>query len=245
MPTGGIIEVQGENLVLEAKSSLPLNAGKYVKISVQDHGIGIQEEYLTSIFDPYFTTKQMGSGLGMATAYSIVKHHKGHIGVESKFGKGSIFQVYLPAADQEVIEPTIDEGTVINGQGKILVMDDEAMVQELLDNMLGRLGYKVIFARNGLEALDLFSQAHESGGGFDAVILDLTIPGGMGGKAAMEKFLKIDPEVRAIVSSGYSEAPIMADYAKYGFKGVIAKPYKISQLSKVLHEIIGKKRCHA
>jgi two-component system cell cycle sensor histidine kinase/response regulator CckA len=240
MPTGGIIEVRGEDLEVEAESSLPLDPGKYVKISVKDHGIGIPDEYLPRIFDPYFTTKQTGSGLGMATAYSIVKHHKGHIGVESRLGEGSVFQVYLPADEQEMIEPPIDERTLIAGRGKILVMDDEEMVRELLDNMLGHLGYKAIFARHGFEALDLFSKAQDSGEGFDAAILDLTIPGGMGGKAAMEKLLKIDPQVKVIASSGYSEDPIMAEFAKYGFSGVIAKPYKISELSKVLHEIIGK-----
>jgi two-component system cell cycle sensor histidine kinase/response regulator CckA len=240
MPTGGIIEMRGENLVVEAKNSLPLDTGKYVKISVQDHGTGIPEEYLPRIFDPYFTTKQTGSGLGMATAYSIIKHHKGHIGVESKLGEGSIFQVYLPAGDQEIIEPPIDERTVLKGHGKILVMDDEEMVRELLDNMLGHLGYKVIFAKHGFEALDLFSLAQDSGEGFDALILDLTIPGGMGGKATLEKLLKIDPQIKAIASSGYSEDPIMAEFARYGFSGVIAKPYEISKLSKVLHEIIGK-----
>jgi two-component system cell cycle sensor histidine kinase/response regulator CckA len=240
MPTGGIIVVKGENLVVEANSSLPLDSGKYVKISVKDCGVGIPEEYFTRIFDPYFTTKQTGSGLGLATAYSIVKHHRGHIGVESKLREGTIFQVYLPAAEQEIIEPPIDERTVIKGQGKILVMDDEEMVRELLGNMLAQLEYEVTFAKHGFEALDLFSSAQEFGEGFDALILDLTIPGGMGGIAAMEKFLKIDPQVKAIASSGYSEHPIMAEFARYGFSGVLAKPYKISQLSKVLHEVIGK-----
>ena len=129
---------------------------------------------------------------------------------------------------------------MIKGRGKILVMDDEQMVRELLGNMLAQLGYEVTFAKHGFEALDLFSSAQEFGGGFDALILDLTIPGGMGGIAAMEKFLKIDPQVKAIASSGYSEHPIMAEFAMYGFSGVLAKPYKISQLSKVLHEIISK-----
>ena len=240
MPIGGIIEVRGENLVVEANSSLPLDPGKYVNISVQDYGIGIPAEYLARIFDPYFTTKQTGSGLGLATAYSIVQHHKGHIGVKSKLGAGSIFQVYLTAAEQKTSEPLAEERTVLKGQGKILVMDDEEMVRELLGNMLEQLGYKVIFAKHGFEALDLFSSEQDFGEGFDAVILDLTIPGGMGGKAAMEKLLKIDPQVKAIVSSGYSEDPIMAEFARYGFSGVIAKPYKVSQLSKLLHEIIGK-----
>jgi signal transduction histidine kinase len=240
MPSGGIIVVQGENLVVEAQNSLPLDSGKYVKISFQDCGVGIPEEYFARIFDPYFTTKQSGSGLGLATAYSIVKHHKGHIEVKSRLGEGSVFQVYLPAAEQEVIESPIDERTVIKGQGKILVMDDDEMVRDLLANMLDQLGYEVTLAQNGFEALDLFSSAREFGEGFDVLILDLTIPGGMGGITVMEKLLKTDPQVKAIASSGYSEHPIMAEFAVYGFSGVLAKPYKISQLSKVLHEIIVK-----
>jgi two-component system, cell cycle sensor histidine kinase and response regulator CckA len=238
MPTGGIIEIQAQNLVVEAKSNLPLNAGKYVKISVQDHGVGIPEEYLPRIFDPYFTTKQTGSGLGLATAYSIVKQHNGHIGVESRLRKGAIFQIYLPAVEQGIIELPIDERTVIKGQGKILVMDDEEMVREVLNNMLSHLGYEAVFAKDGVEALDIFSKAQNPGERFDALILDLTVPGGMGGKAVMEELVKIDPKIKAIVCSGYSEDPIMSEFASYGFSGVIAKPYKISQLSEVLREMI-------
>ena len=240
MPTGGILEIQAQNLVVEAKTSLPLEAGKYIQISFQDQGVGIPEGYLARIFDPYFTTKQKGSGLGLATAYSIVKNHKGHIEVTSEIGKGTIFQVYLPAAELGIIEPPNAEMTVIKGQGKILVMDDEEMVREVLDNMLSHLGYEAVFAKDGVEALDTFTKAQKSAKKFDALILDLTVPGGMGGKAVMEELLKIDPQIKVIVCSGYSEDPIMSEFARYGFSGVIAKPYKISQLSKVLHEIIGQ-----
>jgi PAS domain S-box-containing protein len=238
MPTGGVITVQGENLVVEAGSDLPLDPGKYVKISIQDQGLGIPAEYLPRIFDPYFTTKQMGSGLGLATAYSIIKAHQGHIAVESTLGKGTIFQVYLPAAEQKIIEQTKVDKELIKGDAKILVMDDEEMVQEIIGKMLGHLGYQAIFAGDGEEAIELFTRAQQSGTAFDAVILDLTVPGGMGGKAAMEKLRQIDPQVNAIVSSGYSDDPVMAEFARYGFSGVIAKPYRITELSKVLNKVL-------
>jgi CheY-like chemotaxis protein len=239
MPTGGVITIQGENLVVEAGNDLPLDPGKYVKISIQDQGLGIPAEYLPRIFDPYFTTKQMGSGLGLATSYSIIKAHQGHIAVESTLGKGTIFQVYLPAAEDQIVEQKKVDKEVIKGGGKILVMDDEEMVQEIIGKMLGHLGHKVMFAGDGKEAIQLFSRAQESGQAFDAVILDLTVPGGMGGQEAIEKLRQIDPQVNAIVSSGYSEDPIMAEFARYGFSGVIAKPYRISELGKVLNKVLG------
>jgi PAS domain S-box-containing protein len=240
MPAGGMIKIQGENLVVESGGDLPLNPGKYVKISIQDQGLGIPAESLPRIFDPYFTTKQTGSGLGLATAGSIIKAHQGHIAVESTLGAGTVFQVYLPAAEEKISElPKGDQG-VIRGAGKILVMDDEELVRKIIGKMLGHLGYEARFAKDGDEAVKLFTQARQSGTAFDAVILDLTVPGGMGGKAALDKLLHLDPQVKAIVSSGYSEDAIMAEYAQHGFSGVIAKPYRIAELSVLLHKVIGK-----
>jgi signal transduction histidine kinase/ActR/RegA family two-component response regulator len=239
MPAGGTLEIHGENLELKTRGNPILNPGRYVKISFQDQGMGIPEEYLPKIFDPYFTTKQSGSGLGLATAYSIIKNHQGHLGVESCLGKGTVFQVYLPASEHVFTAPPADEGEVQKGQGKILVMDDEEIVRKLLGDALGFLGYQVSFAGDGAEALELFIKAQESGKAFDAVILDLTVPAGMGGKETIGKLLEIDPHVKAIVSSGYSEDPIMSEFKKYGFAGVIAKPYKVSELSRVLHAITG------
>ena len=243
MPTGGTIKVQGENLVVEAGSDLPLAPGRYVKISVEDQGVGMPADYLTKIFAPYFTTKQKGSGLGLATAYSIVKNHQGHIAVASKLGAGTIFQVYLPASVKKMLPQPEEDRGLFSGKGKILVMDDEEMVRQVLDKMLSHLGYGAEFARDGDEALALFTQAQESGRGFAAVILDLTVPGGLGGKETMEQLLKIAPGVKAIVSSGYSEDPIMAKFEKYGFRGMIAKPFNVTELSKILHQVILGESC--
>jgi CheY-like chemotaxis protein len=240
MPTGGTIKVQGENLVVKAQSDLPLDAGKYVKISIQDQGVGIPADHLANIFDPYFTTKQTGSGLGLATAYSVVNSHHGHISVESTLGVGTTFHVYLPAVDQKITSLQGKEIEVLVGKGKILVMDDEEMVREVLGRVLARLGYEAEFARDGGEAIEMFVQAQGSGQAFAAVILDITVPGGMGGKETMARLLEIDPRVKAVVSSGYSDDPIMAEFAKYGFSGVIAKPYRISELSRELNKVISK-----
>jgi len=240
MPQGGTIEITGENIKVGNHGRLPLETGNYVKVSIKDKGTGIPEKYLQKIFDPYFTTKQQGSGLGLATAYSIVNNHHGQISAESKLGEGSTFHVYLPASDQKIMQQPKEITELLSGKGKILVMDDEAMVREVLGMMLLTLGYEAKFAEDGVEAIELFSQAQGSADPFAAAILDLTVPGGMGGKEAMERFLEIDPQVKAIVSSGYFDDPIMADFQKYGFAGVIAKPYKVAELGKVLNQVLTK-----
>ncbi|MGA7578084.1 MAG: PAS domain S-box protein [Desulfobaccales bacterium] len=240
MPQGGTIEITGENIKVGKDGRLPLQAGNYVKVSIKDQGIGIPEKNLQKIFDPYFTTKQQGSGLGLATAYSVVKNHHGHISAESGLAEGSTFQVYLPASNGKVKRPPQESTELLSGKGKILVMDDEAMVREVLGMMLLALGYEAQFAKDGVEAIALFSQAQGSADPFTAIILDLTVPGGMGGKEAMERLLKIDPQVKAIVSSGYFDDPIMADFQKYGFAGVIAKPYKVAELGKTLNKVLTK-----
>ena len=240
MPAGGMIKIQAENLVVGSGGDLPLNPGKYVKISIQDQGLGIPAESLPRIFDPYFTTKQTGSGLGLATACSIVKAHQGHIAVESTLGAGTVFQVYLPAAEEKISElPKGDQG-VIRGAGKILVMDDEELVRKIIGKMLGHLGYEARFAEDGDEAVKLFTQAQQSGTAFDAVILDLTVPGGMGGKAALEKLMRLDPQVKAIVSSGYSDEAVMANYKDYGFTAVLPKPYRYEDLADTLARLLKK-----
>jgi PAS domain S-box-containing protein len=241
MPTGGLIKIRGENLEVATASELPLEIGRYVKISIQDEGIGISAELLPRIFEPYFTTKQQGSGLGLATSYSIIKNHHGHISVESELGIGTTFNVYLPASDRQVIQQPKEDRELLAGKGKILVMDDDAMVRRVLGKMLIALGYEVQFALDGGEAIELFTEAQDASDPLAAVILDLTVSGGMGGKETMARLLKIDPQVTAIVSSGYSDDPIMADFQKYGFTAVIVKPYKTSELGKVLKEAISKK----
>ncbi|MDQ1328612.1 MAG: hypothetical protein QG641_1897, partial [Candidatus Poribacteria bacterium] len=242
MPEGGMINVQAENVILEEKNTLILNGGKYIRITIGDQGIGIPEENLKRIFDPYFTTKQKGNGLGLAIVYSIVRKHNGQIIVESQLGIGTMFQIYLPAflADiqirKEEKEESIDK--FVFGKGKILVMDDEENIRYLAYEMLSNMGYEVISAISGFEAMELYRNAIESECPFDAVIMDLTIPGGLGGKETLKKIAEIDPDVKAIVSSGYSDDPVMSDFHKYGFKDFIAKPYKTSELSEVVHRVI-------
>ncbi len=240
MPAGGKIKVRAENLTLGAESEFPLSAGRYIKISVQDQGMGIPAEYLPRIFDPYFTTKHKGSGLGLASVFAIINNHHGHIAVESKPGVGTTFTIYLPAVERQMTTPPEIDSELLVGKGKILVMDDEEMVRDLLEEMLDVLGYEAEFAIDGGEAVEMFVQAQASGQAFAAVILDLTVPGGMGGKETMARLREIDPRVKALVSSGYSNDTIMAEFQKYGFSGVIAKPYQVSELSKTLHDVIMK-----
>jgi PAS domain S-box-containing protein len=241
MPTGGTIEVWAENFTVGTQSDLPLSAGRYIKISVRDQGIGIPAEHLPRIFDPYFTTKHKGSGLGLASAFAIIKKHHGHIAVESKPAVGTTFTIYLPAVERQITPRPEEDRDLLVGTGKILLMDDEEMVRDVVGRMLARLGYEAEFAGDGGEAIAKFVQAQGSGQAFAGVILDLTVPGAMGGKETLAKLLEIDPQINAIVSSGYSDDPIMANFQKYGFSGVIAKPYKILELGKILHEVIMKK----
>jgi len=241
MPSGGGIKIEARNIAIENGSDLLLPSGKYVKMTITDQGVGIPSKYLDKIFDPYFTTKQKGSGLGLATAYSIIKNHSGYTKVASQLGVGTTFEIYLPAKDEEPPASLEEPVTPLIGKGKVLVMDDDEKVREVLGRMLSRLGYEADSASDGSQAIEKFVRAKESGQVFAAVILDLTVPGGMGGKETMENLLKIDPQVKAIVSSGYSDDPVMADFQKYGFSGVIAKPYRISELGKILHEVVMRK----
>lgn len=238
MPEGGIIQVSCENVTVRSEDALPLKPGKFVMISIKDQGPGIPSEYLDRIFDPYFTTKPKGSGLGLANCYSIVKNHRGRITVESHLGVGTTFRIYLPASGKRLVATSGLEETVPAGQGRILVMDDEELVRDTLGEMLAHIGYGVEFAQEGGEAIEMFTRAREAGQPFDAVITDLTVPGGMGGKEAVRRLMKIDPKVKVIVSSGYSEDMVMAKYREYGFCGIIAKPYKIQELSAVLRQLV-------
>ena len=239
MPDGGTVEISVRNFTVEEPSGLPLEKGNYVKISVRDHGHGIREEILPKIFDPYFTTKQTGSGLGLAVSYSIVKNHGGHIEVESEEGAGTTFNIYLPASEKQSLMKMHKSETIEYRSGRILVMDDQEIVLDVAGEILRDLGYEIELCRDGAEALRLFTRAKESGCPFDAVIMDLTIPGGMGGKETIRKLLEIDPDIKAIVSSGYSNDPIMARFMEYGFKEVMAKPYTIADVSKKLRKVLG------
>jgi len=237
MPNGGQIKVCLKNSTINKKHVLPLKEGNYVKISIEDFGIGIPDDIIPRIFDPYFTTKNEGSGLGLATSYSIVKKHDGHITVESKPGQGSIFYIFLPASLEEISLKKDKNEIILQGKGKILIMDDERVVRKIAGQMLKHLGYNFDFAKDGMEAIELYKKAKKSKQPFDVVIIDLTIPGGMGGKETIENLLKIEPKIKAVVSSGYSNDQIMADFNKFGFCGYITKPYNIKELSRILYAI--------
>jgi PAS domain S-box-containing protein len=238
MPEGGIITVRSENITGEARGTLSLEDGDYIKISIEDRGIGISEEYIPKIFDPYFTTKAKGSGLGLATTYSIIKGHGGYITVDSKFGVGTTFHIYLPASKEKILPRKEREERLIVGKGKVLMMDDDGLVREGARRMLNYIGYGVEFAIDGAQAIELYRRAKESEQPFAAVIMDLTVPGCMGGKEAIRKLHEIDPKVKAVVSSGYSDDPVIIDFKQYGFSAVLAKPYEIQELSKTLHTVI-------
>jgi CheY-like chemotaxis protein len=238
MPEGGTVRVSCENVALGGDSGVPLPPGDYVKISVMDGGIGIPREHFEKIFDPYFTTKQKGRGLGLATSYSIIKRHGGHITVESELGIGTTFSVYLPVSRQVPPQETVDETMIPRGVARILVMDDEEIIRDVAGRILEKLGYEVECVCNGAEAIAAYARARSKGRPFDAVIMDLTVPGGMGGKETLPKLQEIDPEVKAIVSSGYSSDPIMAEFRKYGFRGVVSKPYTIKKLGETVQSVI-------
>jgi PAS domain S-box-containing protein len=238
MPEGGVIKVRAENVLAEETGSLGLKPGKYIKLSIQDRGIGISEKNLSKIFDPYFSTKQKGSGLGLATAYSIIKNHDGDIRVESELGIGTTFYIYLPASEKHMVPMEEKQERLVAGKGKILIMDDEEMVRSVVSKMLKSIGYEICTATDGAEAIELYKKAAESGTPFDAVVMDLTIPGGMGAKEAIQRLLEIDPECKAIVSSGYSDDQVMSNYRQYGFRNVLKKPYRMGEMREVIHSVI-------
>ncbi len=243
MPNGGTLHVSCENFRYSAPTTpaVPdLAAGDYVRIRIRDEGVGIPAKYMKRIFDPYFTTKPKGSGLGLATAYSIIKNHSGLMTVESEVHVGTTFTIYLPAAlDQEMpVEAPRTFTPAMPGTGRVLVVDDEDAIRDLVEFTLTRLGYKVWQAATALEGVNIYREKFEAGERFDAVILDLTLPGGIGGKEALKKLIEIDPTVNAIVSSGYATDATMSRYQDFGFRGVIAKPYEAAELGKIVHDVI-------
>ncbi len=247
MPKGGVIKVRAENVTLateDIKPDLPSKRGRYVKISIRDQGRGISEEDLSRIFDPYFSTKERGNrvgmGLGLSTAYSIIKKHGGHISVKSELGRGTTFFIYLPVSRREVSEEVIPEKSRNIARGKILVMDDEELVRDITRRMLEHVGYEVTLAMEGGEAIKLYEEAIRSEQPFDAVILDLTVAEGMGGRETVQRLLKIDNNVKAVVTSGYTSDPAINDFRRYGFSACIPKPYKMEELIGVLNGLIAR-----
>ncbi|MBM4332203.1 MAG: GAF domain-containing protein [Deltaproteobacteria bacterium] len=236
MPGGGTIEILAQNISPVPADRHSLKEGKYVRASIKDHGVGIPPENLEKIFDPYFSTKEMGSqkgmGLGLAISHSIVKNHGGLITVESIVGKGSTFHIYLPASAREFVPAKEAAEKSLPAKGRVLVMDDDQVVRYIAEKFLRHLGYKVELAENGAEAVARFKKAQESKQPFNIVILDLIVPGGMGGKEVLGKLLEISPDVKAIVASGFSNDPIFSDFKRYGFKGVLAKPFDLDGLSE-------------
>jgi PAS domain S-box-containing protein len=238
MPNGGRITLRAGNLQLSGDERLPLRPGRYVHLCVEDQGAGIPSDVLPRIFDPFFTTKKEGSGLGLATAYSVVRNHDGHIAVESEPGAGARFHVYLPATEKTVERGHAEPGPAPRAGGPILLMDDEESVRKIVGRMLERLGYSVSRTSSGQEAVAAFAEARRSGNPFRAVVLDLTVPGGMGGLETLARLKELDPDVRAIVSSGYSNDPAMSDPRRFGFRGFVAKPFRLEDLAATLHSVL-------
>jgi CheY-like chemotaxis protein len=237
MPQGGSIAVTCDNVELPPESGVPLPAGRYVRISVADEGTGIAPELLPRIFDPYFTTKQTGSGLGLATVYAIVKKHGGHVAVRSRLGVGTTFDVWLPATTRETAAPVaVRAGVAAAGGGRVLVMDDEPVVRTAAAGMLAQLGYEAVVAPDGLEAVRLLEEERRAGRRFSAAVLDLTVPGGMGGIETLARLRDLDPALRAVASSGYSTDPVMATPGRFGFAAVLPKPYTLEELARAMSD---------
>lgn len=246
MLQGGVVRIRAENVdsIPENLAGLNDRDAKFVKVSIQDQGVGIPLEVLTQVFDPYFTSKNLwnkkGLGLGLTVTYSIVKRHGGAIDIASRPDAGTTVSLYLPAIDRQIIAPRQSQprkAQVLNT--KILVMDDEEMVRNVTGSILESLGYEVETACNGEEAIQLYTTAKRSGQPFGAVILDLTIKGGLGGRETIKRLSEFDPDIRAIVASGYSTDPVMANFRQYGFLGALHKPYQLTDIEKSLGSIVG------
>ena len=244
MAEGGTVRVRAANHTFPRGKSDQLPGGDYVRILIEDQGKGIKEEDLPRIFDPYFTTKDMGPekgmGMGLAVVYSIIKRHNGHINVESKPGKGTSVSMYLPACAVDVDPEHAKKKNAARKRAPwILYMDDDENVRTVGRKFISSLGYHVVTAANGNEAVALYDRALKRGKRFDAVILDLTVKGGMGGKETLEAIRSMDPEAKAIISSGYTDDPIVSGYEGHGFQGAMTKPYRVDELKETLERVIG------
>jgi CheY-like chemotaxis protein/anti-sigma regulatory factor (Ser/Thr protein kinase) len=243
MPGGGGITISGRTIELPDNSPLPLKAGRYVRITVRDTGIGIPDLQLEKIFDPYFTTKQQGSGLGLAITQSIIRKHSGHVEASSVLGEGTAFSVFLPASRTDVTDltpPPTDQAAA--HEGRILVMDDEAVVRKTSVAMLNHLGYEAEEASDGGDVLRRVQAAAAAGAPFDAVIMDLTVPGGIGGVETVRHLRQAGVTARLVASSGYCNDPVMAAFHEYGFDGAVPKPYVVEEMADALRRVLrGKK----
>jgi PAS domain S-box-containing protein len=245
MPDGGTMTISAENWVYDETAAhggtartLPLQPGNYVKISIEDEGVGIPREHLDRLFDPYFTTKKEGSGLGLTTAYSIIKKHGGHISVETAKGKGSVFTFFLPAKVVVNGSKSLKEISLPMGTGKVLIMDDDVIVRTVVETLLKKAGYTAVCAANGTQALEFYKESLAHNDPFTVTIMDLTIPGGMGGKETVKQLREIDPTAKVIVFSGYSNDPIFSKYREFGFDGVLSKPFSIEEFMRTISEVL-------
>jgi len=240
MPEGGLLKLSANNIEIAADNMMGLSAGKYVKVVIQDQGIGIPVSILNKIFNPYFTTKEAGHGLGLAISYSIINKHGGYITAYSEPNMGSTFEFYLPASKEKNISNIPKRQTLIQGTGRILLMDDDETVRRSLNRMLDALGYEVDEVQDGEEAFSTYQASRDAGKPYDVVIMDLTIPGGLGGKEAVRKLKALDPKACVIVSSGYSHDPVMSHYQEHGFDAMIKKPIALEDLSMALQSVLHK-----
>ena len=238
MTRGGCISVKAENLDVKQNQLLPLLPGKYVRVAITDEGMGIAPENVHRIFDPYFTTRKDGNGLGLTTAYNIIQKHGGYITVNTQLGKGTTFFIYLPATDSVQSEEKNSEQKKLQGCGKILIMDDEEIIRKSTMRLLSHIGYEVTQAKNGTEALELYKESVANDTPFDTIVLDLTVPGEKGAKEIIDDLILINPSARVIISSGYSNDPVMTEYQSYGFCAAISKPYNIEELSSLLQSVM-------
>lgn len=250
MPKGGTLQIRASNQSIATGTIPELMAGNYVCIEIEDQGVGIDAANLTRIFDPYYTTKHDGNGIGLASSFTIIKNHGGLLTAESTLEQGSTFRVYLPqslqATEQQAatalsssgIEQSALPTAIHQGQGRILVMDDMEAMMNVAGEILSVLGYQVEFSTHGQEAIDLYKQADKNGRRFDAVVFDLTVPGAMGGEEAAEILIQYDPDLMAIASSGYSSSDIMSNYKDSPFQAVVPKPYRIKEMSDTLNQLL-------
>jgi CheY-like chemotaxis protein len=238
MPGGGTVHVKAENVETDEAASLNMNGTAYIKVTVEDHGVGIPSQNLQNIFDPYFTTKQKGNGLGLSTTYAIIKKHEGQIDVTSEVGSGTTFSFLLPALKGQCPPRRSNKQSILKGKGKVLLMDDDENILTTVSKTLERIGYSVDTVKDGGQAISLYRKGLGADEPYNVVIMDLTIREGMGGREAVEQLLKIDPDAKVIVSSGYSTDTVMANYRDYGFCEVITKPYQIESLSELLSKVI-------
>ncbi len=238
MPEGGVVEIACRNL-----ATLPGEASRendrFVLMTIRDHGAGIPAEVADKIFDPFFSTKSGGSGLGLPIINSIIAKHGGKITFDTTPGNGTTFSVFLPASEIEADAATLTEADScpLPGAKTILVMDDEQMIREVAKAMLTHLGHEVLLTKDGEEAISLYQERMAAGLKPDLVFMDLTIPGAMGGQEAVRELLRLDPAAKVVVASGYSNDPVLAEYSKHGFLAAITKPFQLHEIARIISSL--------